>query len=168
MIQKNGTITGKNPVCTSLRSGPNTKPSIISELNKHQKSYQPLISSFFQKQIALDRQSQIDEAFQIELRNSFSVLVDESSEDLPEIDNVVNLSDRPLTDMEHKILNKGLNFCPTPGEPHMGDIRRDLDHFHRSLRIHCWLNKKTPPDVVENQIGPYNDTKSLKIKGNST
>ena len=50
----------------------------------------------------------------------------------------------------------------------MGDVRRDLDHFHRSLRIQCWLNKKATPQIVENQIGPYNDTKSLKIKTKST
>ena len=49
------------------------------------------------------------------------------------LDNVVNLSDTPLTEIEKKVLSNGLKFCPTPGEPHMGDVRRDLDKFHRSL-----------------------------------
>ena len=125
--------------------------------------YQPLISSFLPRQSDLDKQSKIDKSFQIELRNRFSILIDEASDNQPEIDNVVNLSDRPLTDTENKILNKGLNFCPTPGEPNMGDVRRDLDRFHRSLRIQCWLNKKPPMDNVENHYGPYNDTQSLKL-----
>ena len=49
-----------------------------------------------------------DETFQIELRHRFSILIDITSVDLPEIDNVVNLSDRPLTELNHKAIQKKL------------------------------------------------------------
>ena len=53
---------------------------------------------------------------------------------------VVNLSDYSLTIPECNLLEKGLNFCPTPGEPNMGDLRRDLDSFHRNLRIRTFFD----------------------------
>ena len=53
---------------------------------------------------------------------------------------VVNLSDFPLLPSEHRLLEKGLNFCRTPGEAHMGDLRRDLDNFHRNLRIKSFFD----------------------------
>lgn len=31
-------------------------------------------------------------------------------------------------------LEKGLNFCPTPGEPKLGDLANELDHFPDILR----------------------------------
>ena len=104
----------------------------------------------------------------METRNQFSILLDEESAQLGEIDNVVNLSEKTFTPQEYDILNKGLNFCPTPGPPDMGEIRRDLDKYHRSLRIQCWLNKKPATLDHNQQIGPYSDVKSLKIKSNST
>ena len=61
---------------------------------------------------------------------------------------VINLSDYPLTSNERSLLERGLNFCPTPGEPHMGDLRRDLDQFHRRLKIRAYfdpLNRKFDP-----------------------
>ena len=38
------------------------------------------------------------------------------------------------------MLERGLNFCPTPGEPHLGDLRRDLDNFHRRLKIKAFFD----------------------------
>ena len=43
---------------------------------------------------------------------------------------VVNLSYFILEPHHVSLLKKGLTFCPTPGEPDMADLRRDLDHFH--------------------------------------
>ncbi len=40
---------------------------------------------------------------------------------------VVNLSSHVLTDAQLKLLKHGLTFCPTPGEPNMADLKRDLD-----------------------------------------
>ena len=47
---------------------------------------------------------------------------------------VVNLSSRKLSDSEETLLQKGLNFCPTPGEPSLADIHSDLEKFHNNLR----------------------------------
>ena len=55
---------------------------------------------------------------------------------------VVNLSDYHLSNSELTLLEKGLNFCPTPGEPDMGQLRRDLDIFHRNLRIKNFFTPK--------------------------
>jgi hypothetical protein len=49
------------------------------------------------------------------------------------------LSNHVLTDAQLSILEKGLKFCPTPGEPHMGNLRRDLDSFHRQLRLNVFF-----------------------------
>ena len=43
---------------------------------------------------------------------------------------IVNLSDFNLQDYHVSLLSKGLTFCPTPGEPDMGEMRKDLDRFH--------------------------------------
>ena len=82
--------------------------------NKHTKNRQPLISSFFPVKSALDNETREAELFQIKTRNRFSVLINEYSKELNDLDNIVNLSDRILTEQEREILNKCLNFCPTP------------------------------------------------------
>jgi hypothetical protein len=52
----------------------------------------------------------------------------------PPDNSVVNLSSIQLTPAMNSLLSKGLNFCPTPGEPNVHDLRVDLDRFHVSLR----------------------------------
>ena len=47
---------------------------------------------------------------------------------------VVNLSSHPLTPEQTSLLTKGLNFCPTPGDPDLADVRNDLDRVHQRLR----------------------------------
>ena len=47
---------------------------------------------------------------------------------------VINLSSFQLTTPMIELLSKGLNFCPTPGEPERFQLRQDLDKFHVSLR----------------------------------
>ena len=47
---------------------------------------------------------------------------------------IVNLSRRTLSADEESLLSKGLKFCPTPGSPNFGELRSDLNRFHRSLR----------------------------------
>ena len=49
--------------------------------------------------------------------------------------NVVNLSNHKLTVDELALLAKGMNFCPTPLDLAPGELRTDLDNFHRSLRL---------------------------------
>ena len=54
---------------------------------------------------------------------------------------VVNLSDFPLNDDHKSLLSLGLSFCPTPGEPDMGDIKKDLDRLHWKLRLKSAFEK---------------------------
>ena len=54
---------------------------------------------------------------------------------------VVNLSNFTLNEHHHSVLSKGLNFCPTPGEPDLASYRADLDTFHRQLRIQHFFKK---------------------------
>ena len=47
---------------------------------------------------------------------------------------VVNVSSRNLSSDEESLLSKGLNFCPTPGEPLLAQKHDDLEYFHNNLR----------------------------------
>ena len=88
-------------------------------------------------------------------------------DNLPPLDDVVNLSDVSLTENERKVLSNGLKFCPTPGEPHMGDVRRDLDKFHRSLRLKHHFGKMNIQNEGGPSTGPFKDTSKLKLQSNS-
>ena len=48
---------------------------------------------------------------------------------------VLNLSNVSLNKDHISLLSKGLNFCPTPGEPDPGQERTDLDNLHTRLRL---------------------------------
>ena len=58
---------------------------------------------------------------------------------------VINLSKHKLTQPQVSLLSKGLKFCPSPGEHNQGDLWRDLQKFHRSLRLKCMFNKPYIP-----------------------
>ena len=51
---------------------------------------------------------------------------------------VVNLSSRTLNTDELSVLNKGITFCQTPGEPDLAHFRDDLDSFHLQLKESCF------------------------------
>ena len=85
-------------------------------------------------------------------------------ESIPDLDNVINLSDHMLTIPQREILNKGLKFCPTPWEAQMGDLRRDLDKYHRSLRLKSHFKDDTAKATDGTSIGPFNDTSCLKLQ----
>ena len=51
------------------------------------------------------------------------------------VNNVVNLSKYILTVDESNLLSKGMNFCPTPLDLEPGELKTDLDQFHRRLRL---------------------------------
>ena len=40
----------------------------------------------------------------------------------------------------NSILEKGLNFCPTPGELNFSDLMSDIDNFHRKLRLKVFFS----------------------------
>jgi len=54
---------------------------------------------------------------------------------------VVNLSKAQLTPAMITLLNKGLNFCPTPGEPDISNLKKDIDKFHVSLRRKLFFSR---------------------------
>ena len=99
----------------------------------------------------------------VEFRDS----VELKFESIPDLDNVINLSDHMLTIPQLEILNKGLKFCPTPGEAQMGDLRRDLDKYHRSLRLKCHFKDDQSKGAEGTSIGLFNDTNCLKLQSNS-
>lgn len=47
---------------------------------------------------------------------------------------VVNLSCVTLSSDQTSLLSKGLNFCPTPGEPDFRETRADVDKLHLQMR----------------------------------
>ena len=51
------------------------------------------------------------------------------------VNNVVNLSKYILTVDELNLLSMGMNFCPTPLDLEPGELKTDLDLFHRRLRL---------------------------------
>lgn len=77
----------------------------------------------------------LNERYKRDIESCYSEL-DELLEitQIPHTPKVINLSNRTLDPDELSLLQKGLSFCPTPGEPKMGDLVRDLDHFHDTIR----------------------------------
>lgn len=69
---------------------------------------------------------------------SLDALLD--STETPTTNQVVNLSSRVLNEHQFSVLSKGLNFCPTPGEPKRGDLVRDP--AHRNLEAFIFLNER--------------------------
>ena len=66
---------------------------------------------------------------------------------------VVNLSSRALTPSEESLLTKGLNFCPTPGEPLLAQQHDDLQNFHNKLRWKSFfLNHESIADNFSSAI----------------
>ena len=55
---------------------------------------------------------------------------------------VINLSNLQLSAPMYSVLSKGLNFCPTPGEPDISSLRTDLDKFHVGLRRKLFFSKR--------------------------
>ena len=48
---------------------------------------------------------------------------------------IINLSSYVLSDYERLLLQKGLSFCPSPGECNVSKARDAVDKLHRSLRL---------------------------------
>ncbi len=60
------------------------------------------------------------------------------------------------------ILEKGLNFCPTPGELNFSDLMSDIHKFHRNLRLKVFFSDEedltsNPNDSLVNDIAFYPD-----------
>ncbi len=78
---------------------------------------------------------------------------------------VVNLSKHPLTEAQRSILSKGLTFCPTPGEPDMGELRGDFDKFHRRLKLFTHFNRDSVPEDRPKRV---NSCTNIPATGDTT
>ena len=63
---------------------------------------------------------------------------------------VVNLSNRQLSPHEICILERGMKFCPTPGEPDTSELHDDLDKLRLKRYLHFY--KISPPDDLTNSL----------------
>ena len=71
---------------------------------------------------------------------------------------IVNLSNFALQDYHVSLLANGMMFCLTPGELDMGELRKDLDRFHRSIRLRAFYeqlqNKGSKETTNQPQASP--------------
>ncbi len=51
----------------------------------------------------------------------------------------INLSSDVLSKIEKSVLEKGLKFSPTPGEPDMNELMDDLRLFFRKMRLKAYF-----------------------------
>ena len=74
---------------------------------------------------------------------------------------IVNLSSVQLSTSETNLLQKGLNFCPTPPPPSMEELDRDINAFARRL----FLKEYHFPEDIEDleDIPPYQPTIQEKL-----
>ena len=64
-------------------------------------------------------------------------------------DVVFNLSSKVLTDMEIKVLGKGLGYVPTPSFINEADLRSDFDEFCRKMRCKWFFRDETTSEFSE-------------------
>ena len=86
---------------------------------------------------------------------------------LPPTNTVVNLSSSSLTDAEHTLLSKGLNFCPTPPKVDQVMLSQDLTEYYRRLRLTEFFfdsgsSKEEPFRVKSTWVPPKNRVPALE------
>jgi len=88
---------------------------------------------------------------------------------IPTQGSVVNLSKTHLTPAMISLLNKGLNFCPTPGEPDLSDLKKDLDKFHVNLRRKLFFSKVvvSNTELANSTIAPQLSTSIIDNEDDS-
>ena len=62
---------------------------------------------------------------------------------------IVNLSDIQLTQSETDLLQKELNFCPTP-PPTIDNINKDIDAFARRLSLREYHTPENIDEITDN------------------
>ena len=82
---------------------------------------------------------------------------------------VVNLSSEILTPIQVKILTYGLNFCPTPLSENGGELKTDLNKFHRRLRLAAKFEDEEDPtqtsgDLLDPNLHSSDPFKHRKFK----
>ena len=61
---------------------------------------------------------------------------------LDPLNNVINLSTKSFTFYEFKLLNKNLNFCPTPNRYNKKQFKNDIETFIRKVKLKAHFKKK--------------------------
>ena len=64
---------------------------------------------------------------------------------------ILNLSSTKLTEIQIKVLNKGLKFTPTPRE-NSYELKADIETFTRKLRLIEYFHDKGSPDDEESLV----------------
>ena len=62
---------------------------------------------------------------------------------------IVNLSSLKLTQLETNLLQRGLNFCPTPPPPKLETLNKDIDAFARRLNLRDYLAPDNTDDIEQ-------------------
>ena len=60
--------------------------------------------------------------------------------------NIMNFSNRVLTENEIRVLDKGLNFVPTPEKLDRYQIKKDLERLARNIKLRMYY--KTEPTLA--------------------
>ena len=67
----------------------------------------------------------------------------------------MNLFSIVLTDLEIKVLNRGLKFVPTPAKPNKARLLKDLKSFIRKIRIgYFWAIRKNAISKSKHPLAP--------------
>ena len=64
---------------------------------------------------------------------------------------IINLSSKSFTVYDFKFLNKGLNFCPTPGLYNSREFANDIKHFSRKRKLKAHFGTQTNTSKNENE-----------------
>ena len=57
--------------------------------------------------------------------------------------NIINLRNTTFTKQTFQLLNKNLNFIPTPSKKNKNQLNRKLDGFFRLIKLKTYLKDKT-------------------------
>ena len=57
--------------------------------------------------------------------------------------NIINLHNTTFTKQTFQLLNKKLNFIPTPSKKNKNQLNRKLDGFFRLIKLKTYLKDKT-------------------------
>ena len=80
---------------------------------------------------------------------SHSAITDNPVRSLINNKGVFNLSSHVLTDSEHSVLSRGLNFCPTPTSWDFSDVMDGLDCLHRRMRLAQFFEENSEPSDLK-------------------
>ena len=58
---------------------------------------------------------------------------------------VINLTKKPFTKNQFKLLNKNLNFVPNPGKPNQKDFNNDTNKYFRRIILKGHFGNEEPP-----------------------